>query len=136
MNEVMAFTYSYMDDGIKYEVYFKNGFAGKSRDSEKKFYKVLAGGSQYELLQLPGIMIQDEYVYNGLGKKKYIHTAEWYVYDVVNKEVIKVKADKEVLTKKIPAAAARISQLCTENKWDLKTEEGMVELFDRLNGGK
>jgi hypothetical protein len=136
MDEVLSFTYTYPEGGDIQEVYFKSGYPGKSREGEKIFYKVLAGGEQYELLQLPGIMIQEEYVYNGLNKRKYKPTTEWYVYAVAKKELIKVKPDKEVLEKKLPAAAARITQLCKEKKWDLKTEEGMVQLFEALNVGK
>jgi hypothetical protein len=136
IDEVLSFTYTYPEGGFMNEVYFKSGYPGKGEEGEKSFYKVLAGGEQFELLQLPGIMIQEEYVYNGLAKKKYKQTADWYVYDLAKKELLKVKPDKEVLQKKLPAAAARIAQLCKEHKWDLKSEEGMVQLFEGLNAGK
>lgn len=133
LEEVSFFRFNYHEGTVLKTASFKNGYPEEGALNSATFYQVFAEGSSFHLLKHLKRMINEEYVYNGPAKRKYVVQDIWYVYDVKKSQLIQVKPNKAFLQKKLKAESARIDELCNNNKWDLKTTDEMVALFTELN---
>jgi hypothetical protein len=133
LEEVSSFRFVCSGDASNKAIFFRNNYPLTGQLTTATYFKVLAEGNAFHLLQFINKNIIEEYVYNGPAKRKYQAFEEWFVYDVKANEMLKIKLGKAPLMKKMPSVASKIDELCSRNKWQLKSEEELIKLFWILN---
>ena len=133
IDEVSSFKFNYPDGEETKTASFKNGYPDEGAANAQTFYQVFSEGNSYHLIKFLKRVISEEYVYGGVGKKKYNAFDSWYVYDVKEKQLIQIKPGKSAITKKLKAESAKIEDLCKKNNWELKSDAELTALFNQLN---
>jgi hypothetical protein len=80
---------------------FRSGYPAHGQFTTNYFYNILVSGKSFHLVKAVICRLQDKYAYIGESSQQYITTEELLLFDVQEKQFIKIKRDPKKLPSKI-----------------------------------
>ena len=111
---------------------FRSNYPLNGKYTDRSFYRVLAEGTQVQLLCYMYKTIQENFGFDKNYKRAYQLREELFIFLPATRQFFPVNGKKS-LQIALPGYAARIEQLCRLNKWNLKTTSQLQQLVWQLN---
>lgn len=124
-------TVSYID-GANHQVTLKQGYPEIDNHNDKAVYQVLSMGPKVHLLKFLSQKVEDAATLGDYSRREIVTTQQLYVY-TPGGGIKKIKANKQSLVDALPDFSAKIDEVVTSNKLNLKSESAIAELVDALN---
>ena len=119
-----------LKDTDSVDVYYRCGFPATEKTAYQTFMEVIADG-KFVLLKYRYKVIGSFKPYNQAERKKFEDREQLFVY--VDKQMLKIKKDKESIIEALPQHKAAILSIIEEKKLKLKNEADIEKLFVELN---
>lgn len=119
-----------LKDNDSVDVYYRCGFPETEKTTFQTFMEVLADGNLV-LLKYRYKVIGSFKPYNQAERRKFEDREQLFVY--VDKQMLKIKKDKESIIEALPQHKAAILSIIEEKKLKLKNEADLEKLFVELN---
>lgn len=113
--------------------FFKSGYPGIDKQTNKSFYQVLTSGPRLELLKYKHKIVREPYTYGGPVRKEYATDDRLYIYDSAGNRMFSIKPGINSVKKSLPAYQNDIEVFVSQNKANLKREEEIKQLIDYIN---
>jgi len=120
-----------MKDMDSVDVFYRCGFPATEKTTYQTFLEVIVDGNLV-LLKYRYKVIGSFKPYNQAERRKFEDREQLFVY--VDKQMLKVKKDKESIIEALPQHKAAILSIVEQKKLKLKNEADVVILFTELNG--
>ncbi len=133
VDTVKEFILAYEEEKVSHSVLYRSGYPSIGKNQSLQFFEVVQDGSLLQLLKLTTKVLVENNSYGRGKEKEYKDSFQWYVFNVKNREITRIKKDKASLLQALPDYAERIEQLTKENGYKLRTEEEIAELINLLN---
>ena len=89
-------------------------------------------GTKVQLLKFLSQKVEDTPTLGDYSRKEIVTTQQLYIY-TPNGEIKRIKASKQSLVEALPSLSAKIDEVVTANKLNLKSEADITELVEALN---
>jgi len=114
---------------------FASGYPAIENNSPTTFYEVMADGNVFQLLKYAAKHIKETTVYGSAPIKEYTLDNIYCVYSRADKKMNLIGSSLSLknLKKAVPEKSTQIDQLVDGLKLNLKKEEDLKKLFEKLN---
>lgn len=129
---VKEFMISYEDDGQAHSAFFRRGYPHLHKSKGTAFYEVVQDGKRAQLLKITRKQLVEENNYGAGKQRKYVHSYQWFVYDVQAGQLSKLKKDKSSLINSFPSLKEALEKFF-ERSPAPRNEEDMVAFITQLN---
>jgi hypothetical protein len=125
--ETITFT-----DNANKKIVLKQGYPEIDNHNDKAVYQVLSMGPKVHLLKFYTQKIEDAATLGDYSRRELVTTQQLYIY-TPGGEIKKIKPTKQALAEALPSLSAKIEEVVSANKFNLKSEAGITELVEALN---
>lgn len=129
--QVVSYDITGNDGAIKH-VMFKQGYPEIDNHTDKSVYQVLSMGSNVHLVKFLSQKVEDAATLGDYSRREIVTTQQLYIY-TPGGEIKRIKASKQSVVDALPALSAKIEEVVTANKLNLKSESDIAELVEALN---
>lgn len=120
------------NDGTIKHVMFSQGYPEIDNHNDKSVYQVLSAGTKVQLLKFLSQKVEDAATLGDYSRREIVTTQQLYIY-TPGGEIKRIKASKQSVVDALPALSAKIEEVITANKLNLKNESDIAELVEALN---
>lgn len=120
------------NDGTIKHVMFSQGYPEIDNHTDKSVYQVLSTGTKVQLLKFLSQKVEDAATLGDYSRREIVTTQQLYIY-TPGGEIKRIKASKQSVVEALPAMSAKIDEVVTANKLNLKSEADIAELVEALN---
>jgi hypothetical protein len=131
---LLEFFLAYEEEGQARTAFYRAGYPSVGKNNEGKFYEVLSDGNLVQLLRITSKTLVEKNSYGRGTEKVYRQSFEYYLHDVKEKRIEKVKRDVSSVKTALPGYRERIDEWSREKK--LKSIEDLEDLVKFLNRTK
>src|SRR5690348_1306076 len=125
-------SYNETVDGQSHTVMFGQGYPEIDNHNSKSIYQILSKGPKVHLLKYISQKVEDAPTLGDYSRRELVTTQQLYIY-TPGGEIKKIKASKSSVVEALPALSAKIDEVVSANKLNLKSETGIAELVEALN---
>lgn len=129
--QVVSYDITGNDGAIKH-IMFKQGYPEIDNHTDKSVYQVLSMGSNVHLVKFLSQKVEDAATLGDYSRREIVTTQQLYIY-TPGGEIKRIKASKQSVVDALPALSAKIEEVVTANKLNLKSESDIAELVEALN---
>ncbi len=129
--QVVSYDITGNDGAIKH-IMFKQGYPEIDNHTDKSVYQVLTMGSNIHLIKFLSQKVEDAATLGDYSRREIVTTQQLYIY-TPGGEIKRIKASKQSVVDALPALSAKIEEVVTANKLNLKSESDIAELVEALN---
>lgn len=131
LDPVQQFTLGLVRKNDSIQLLFRSGYPPVQKNTEATFYEVLVDG-RYQLLRCKAktIYLQKDIV----PEEERSYNKELLYAALPHGKIVPIKKEKNFILEQLPEQATTIKELIDRHKLKIKTEEGLVQLFELLNG--
>ncbi len=130
-----SFVYVSYDENVNGQVkhvMFGQGYPEIDNHNDKSVYQVLSKGPKVHLLKYISQKVEDAPTLGDYSRRELVTVQQLYIY-TPGGEIKRIKASKQSVVEALPALSARIDEVVSANKLNLKSEAGIAELVEALN---
>lgn len=120
------------NDGTIKHIILRQGYPEIDNHTEKSVYQVLSMGSNVHLIKFLSQKVEDAATLGDYSRREIVTTQQLYVY-TPGGEIKRIKANKQSLVEALPTLSAKIDEVVSTNKLNLKSESDIAELVEALN---
>ena len=124
-------TYSIKDEAKSEK--FQAGYPAVEKLTVEQFYQVLAEGPKVHFLLHKYVKRIESYHYSEGKKINYFPYEDYYLYDVANGSMKKIKKGEDAVLEALPAYAEQIKSIIKSQKLRLKDTGDMTKLVESIN---
>jgi hypothetical protein len=120
---VREFTLPVGENDTSTVLVFRSGYPAHGQYTSNYFYNILVSGKNFHLVKAVICRLHDKYAYIGESSQQYFTTEELLLFDVQEKQFIKIKKDPKKLPSKIvnfnPEAKAYFEKHSLDKEYNL-----------------
>ena len=120
------------NDGTIKHIMFRQDYPEIDNHTNESVYQVLSMGAQVHLLKFLSQKVEDAATLGDYSRREIVTTQQLYIY-TPGGGIKRIKASKQSITEALPALSAKIDEVVTANKLNLKSEADIAELVEALN---
>jgi hypothetical protein len=113
-------------------VMFGQGYPEIDNHNEKSVYQILSKGPKVHLLKYISQKVEDAPTLGDYSRRELVTVQQLYVY-TPGGEIKRIKASKSSVAEALPALSAKIDEVVSSHKLNLKNESAIAELVEALN---
>lgn len=120
------------NDGTIKHIMFSQGYPEIDNHTDKSVYQVLSAGTKIQLLKFLSQKVEDAATLGDYSRREIVTTQQLYIY-TPGGEIKRIKASKQSVVEALPTLSAKIDEVVSANKLNLKSEADIAELVEALN---
>ena len=121
-----------VEESVKTEK-FQAGYPPVDVQNEFSFYQVMAEGPKVHYLKHRYVKRNESYHYSEGKKINYFTYEDLYLFDVINKKIVKVKKGDTRVTEALPAYTEAMNSIIKSQGLKIKNQDDLIRLVNLVN---